>query len=99
MKKTAILINVSRGGLIDEQALYRSLKEKQITAAGLDVFENEPFSAENPLAQLDDVVLSPHVAAMSVESLEDRLSEIASNIVRVLNRQRPANVINPEVYV
>lgn len=99
MKKTAILINVSRGGLIDEQALHRSLKERQIMAAGLDVFEDEPFSAENPLAQLDNVVLSPHVAAMSVESLEDRLSEIASNIVRVLNGQRPANVVNPEVYV
>jgi phosphoglycerate dehydrogenase-like enzyme len=98
MKKTAILINVSRGGLIDQQALYRSLKEKQIMAAGLDVFEDEPFGPDDPLAQLDNVVLSPHVAAMSVESLEDRLSEIASNIRRVLSGQRPANVINPEVY-
>jgi D-3-phosphoglycerate dehydrogenase len=98
MKKTAILINISRGGLIDERALYRSLKKNQIMAAGLDVFENEPFSSDNPLAQLDNVVLSPHLAAMSVESLEDRLSEIASNIGRVLNGQRPANVINPEVY-
>jgi len=98
MKKTAILINISRGELIDEKALYRSLKEYQIMAAGLDVFENEPFGPDNPLAQLENVVLSPHLAAVSVESMEERLSEIASNIDRVLGGQRPANVINPEVY-
>jgi phosphoglycerate dehydrogenase-like enzyme len=98
MKKSAILVNISRGELIDEKALYRSLKEKQIMAAGLDVFENEPFSPDNPLAQLDNIVLSPHLAAASVESLDERLSEIASNIRRVLSGQRPANVINVEVY-
>lgn len=98
MKQTAILVNISRGELIDEKALYKRLKENQIMAAGLDVFENEPFSPDNPLVQLDNVVLSPHLAAASVESLEERLSEIASNIGRVLSGQRPANVINPEVY-
>jgi phosphoglycerate dehydrogenase-like enzyme len=98
MKKTAILVNISRGELIDERALCRGLKEKQIMAAGLDVFENEPFLPDNPLAQLDNVVLCPHLAAVSVESFEERLSEIASNIRRVLSGQRPANVVNPEVY-
>ncbi len=67
-------------------------------AAGPDVFENEPFSPDNPLVLLDNVVLSLHLAALSVESMEERLSVIASNIGRVLSGQRPANVINPEVY-
>jgi phosphogluconate 2-dehydrogenase len=67
-------------------------------AAGLDVFESEPFSPGNPLVLLDNVVLSPHLAALSVESMEERLSVIASNIGRVLNGQRPANIITPEVY-
>jgi phosphoglycerate dehydrogenase-like enzyme len=98
MKQTAILINVSRGQLIDEQALCRSLKEYQIMAAGLDVFQDEPFRPNNPLAKLDNVVLSPHLAATSVEAKQERLSEIASNIARVLSGQAPANVINPEVY-
>ena len=97
MKRTSILVNVSRGAIVNEEALYRCLKEGRIMAAGLDVFENEPFTPANPLTELDNVVLSPHLGAVSVESLEDRLGEIASNIRRIYNGQAPANVVNPSV--
>jgi len=64
MKPSAFLVNVSRGGLIDEAALCRALKERRIAGAGLDVFEREPLPADSPLLQLDNVVCTPHSAAI-----------------------------------
>ena len=64
MKPTAYLINVARGGIIDEDALYRALKEKVIAGAGLDVFEREPVPKESPLLTLDNVICTPHSAAI-----------------------------------
>jgi phosphoglycerate dehydrogenase-like enzyme len=65
MKSHAILINTSRGSVVDETALIRALQEGWIAAAGLDVFEQEPVSPDNPLLQLDNVVLTPHIAGYS----------------------------------
>ncbi len=64
MKRTAHLINVARGGVVDEQALYRALRDKVIAGAGLDVFEREPVPRDNPLLALDNVLCTPHSAAI-----------------------------------
>ena len=65
MKPTAVLINTSRGPVVDEPALIRALTEKWISAAGLDVFEQEPIDPGNPLLKLDNVVVTPHIAGYS----------------------------------
>lgn len=68
MKNTAVLINSSRGSLVDEAALYTALKNGTIRGAALDVYETEPLAAGNPLFELENVVLSPHVAALTEET-------------------------------
>lgn len=70
MKKDAILINTARGPIVEEAALYKALTEGWIAGAGLDVFEEEPSPADNPLFQLDNVVVTPHTAGISDESVE-----------------------------
>jgi glyoxylate reductase len=96
MKPTAILINVSRGEVIDEAALVEALKKGRIAGAGLDVFENEPRMTVG-LASLDNVVLTPHIGSASVETRE-RMAEMAvENLVDVLEGRRPQHLANPEV--
>jgi D-3-phosphoglycerate dehydrogenase len=96
MKKTAVLINASRGPVVDEKALLKALQEKQIWAAGLDVFENEP-QIEPGLLELDNVVVVPHIASATTET-RIKMGKIAiDNIVKVLNGQPPDTCVNPEV--
>lgn len=71
MKPSAFLVNTSRGGVVDEEALIEALKERRIGGAGLDVTEEEPLGADSPLRSLDNVVLTPHQGSSSVESGED----------------------------
>lgn len=80
MKKEAIIINTARGGIINEEALYNALKNKQIKGAGLDVMAVEPPSANHPLLSLDNVVIMPHVAWASTESRQRLVDGIAENI-------------------
>ncbi len=98
MKSSAYLINVGRGGLVNESALLSALQQQQIAGAGLDVWENEPASPDNPLLALDNVVGTPHRLAATWESLERVCRGIADNIRRVLNGQSPHNVVNAEVF-
>ncbi|HNW96403.1 MAG TPA: D-glycerate dehydrogenase [Candidatus Paceibacterota bacterium] len=92
MKKTAYLINTSRGAVIEEAALVKVLQERVIAGAGLDVYENEPKLSEG-LAQLDNVVLLPHIASASFDT-RSKMSEMAAqNIVAVLGGQAPINPI------
>lgn len=84
MKSSAILINTARGSLIDEQALAKALKEKQILAAGLDVFENEPKITPE-LFTLDNVVLTPHAGTQTIEGRIDMQKEVAQNILGFFN--------------
>lgn len=81
MKKNAIIINISRGGIINEVDLDRALKEKIISFAGIDVFEKEPPSDDNPLLKNPRVLLSPHAATFTKECLEDMSEETARNII------------------
>ena len=83
MKKTAILINTSRGAVIDENALVAALREHEIAGAGLDVFENEPDIADG-LKGLSNVVLTPHSASATLEARLSMAEMAAKNIIKVL---------------
>lgn len=93
MKKTAILINTSRGPVVDEQALVEALKTRQIWGAGLDVFENEPKLAPG-LAELKNVVILPHVASATVETRTNMGFVAARNIVAAMQGKMPPNLVN-----
>lgn len=94
MKRSAMLINVARGGVIDDAALIAALKERRIAAAGLDVYENEPALSPGFL-QLDNVVLAPHIAS-STESTRHKMAMMAARIlVTALTIGNPPNLVNP----
>jgi len=95
MKPTAVLVNASRGPVVDEKALVKALKEKWIWGAGLDVFENEPELAPG-LAELDNVVIVPHIASATQETRINMGKIAAENIVKVLNGQAPITCVNPD---
>ncbi len=96
MKKTAVLINASRGPVVDERALVKALREKQIWGAGLDVFENEP-QIEPGLLELDNVVAVPHIASATYETRYAMGRIAVNNIIKVLSGQPPDTCVNPEV--
>jgi len=97
MKREAILINVSRGGIIDEKALYKALKERWISGAGLDVLEVEPPSKDNPLLRLDNVIITPHMAWYSNKSLDEIRRKAAEEVARALSGKIPTNLVNRDV--
>jgi len=97
MKKTAILINTSRGPIVDEAALARALATKRIASAGLDVFENEP-RVHPGLISLQNVVMVPHMGSAVREVREAMANEVADNILAVIDGKRPPGCVNPEVY-
>jgi glyoxylate reductase len=97
MKKNAIIINTSRGPVIDEKALIKALKEKWIFGAGLDVYEHEP-SIPKELLKLDNVVLQPHSASSTTETRTKMAVMAAENMIDGLNGKIPPNCINPEVF-
>jgi len=97
MKENAILINTSRGPVVDEKALIFALQNKQIFGAGLDVYENEPLIPKK-LMQLDNVVLQPHSASATVDSRTNMAIMAAENMIAGLNGEIPPNCINPEVF-
>jgi len=82
MKKTAILINTCRGGVVDEDALHDALRDQRILGAGIDVFEREPTMADNPLFALDNIVVTPHAAGATFENLGNVAQHCFDNIVR-----------------
>lgn len=96
MKRTAILINASRGPVVDEKALVKALKAGQIAGAGLDVYEKEP-KAEPALYGMKNVVIVPHIASASVETRTRMATMAAENCVAGLAGRRPPNLLNPEV--
>jgi len=98
MKRTAILINVARGPIVDEKALVRALKERRIRGAGLDVFEREP-RVEKGLLQLRNVVLAPHIGSASRETRTRMAVVAAQNLVAGVTGRRPPNLVNPEAFV
>ncbi len=98
MKPTAVLVNTARGGLVDEDALYDALTSGTIAAAGLDVFATEPPKPEHPLFQLDNIIVSPHSAGVTEQSILRMASQTAENVLSVLDgKPNPDTVINKEV--
>ncbi len=97
MKRTAFLINTSRGGVIDENDLIRALKEGVIAGAGLDVFEHEPIEPGNELLTLKNVILTPHTAALTEECVTRMAVAGAERVVDLFNGFIPDNTANPEV--
>ena len=97
MKKTACLINTSRGPIVDEKALYKALKEGWIWAAGLDVWEEEPADLDNPLLRLENVTSTPHIASASVATRTKMAVMAAENMVDILEGRVPPNLANNEV--
>jgi len=98
MKPTACLINTSRGPIVDESALGRALKEGWLAGAALDVFEEEPLGADSPLRDIDNVILTPHAAYFSSPAVAQVPRRCGEEVARVLMKERPLNVVNPEVY-
>jgi len=97
MKPEAFLVNTSRGGVVDEAALTQCLKERKIAGAGLDVFSQEPPEQDNPLKELDNVILTPHIAGLTLEC-GIRVSVLAARgVLDVFQGRRPDGMVNPEV--
>lgn len=95
MKKTAFLINTSRGPVIDEKALVSALKKGVIQGAGLDVFENEPELTRG-LIDLDNVVIPPHIGSATIETRSKMAMIAAENLLAGLEGKKPPNLVNPE---
>lgn len=98
MKTGSILVNVSRGGLVDEAALLEALDGGRLRGAGLDVTDPEPAEADNPLLHRNDVIVTPHVGSASYAGKRRILSYAIENLKCVLRRERPVNLLNPGVW-
>jgi D-3-phosphoglycerate dehydrogenase len=97
MKPTSYLVNVGRGALVDTGALVDALRSGGIAGAALDVFPEEPLGADSPLRGLDNVLLTPHTAFYSEESMVDLQEQAARNVIAVLQGGAPNTPVNPEV--
>jgi D-3-phosphoglycerate dehydrogenase len=97
MEKRPIIINTSRGPIIDEAALIEALEEGGVSGAGLDVLEKEPPDPQSPLLKMDNVILSPHVGFYSEESISELKRRTAQNVSNVLMGRWPGSVVNREV--
>jgi glyoxylate reductase len=98
MKPSAVLVNSSRGPVVDPDALYEALKEQRIFGAGLDVTEPEPLPMDSPLLTLDNVVIVPHIASASTTSRNMMSWMAAQNLIAGLKDERLPNCVNPQVY-
>jgi glyoxylate reductase len=96
MKPAAILVNIARGPIVDQRALYRALVDRKIWAAGLDVFEVEPVPMDEPLLRLDNVVIPPHLGSGSIATRTKMATMAAENCLAGTTGKIPPNVVNPE---
>jgi phosphoglycerate dehydrogenase-like enzyme len=98
MKPGAILINASRGAVVDEEALIEALRDGHLGGAGLDVYDPEPPAPENPLFQFEQVVLTPHVASFTEEGRRRMSFTVVEDMLRALRGERPEYLANPQVW-
>ncbi|MEZ0397233.1 MAG: D-glycerate dehydrogenase [Anaerolineales bacterium] len=98
MKPTAVLVNTSRGPVVDQQALYQALKARRIFAAGLDVTDPEPLPLDSPLLELDNLVIVPHIASATWRTRSQMARMAAENLLAGLRGERLPHCVNPEVY-
>ena len=97
-KPGALLVNTSRGPVVDEDALVRALHQRTLAGAALDVFEQEPVPADHPLLQAPNILLTPHISSSTREALDNMSRQAAQGLLDVLNGRRPEYVANPEVF-
>jgi glyoxylate reductase len=97
MKRGAILVNTSRGQVVDQDALCDALSSQHMGGAGLDVFREEPISKSSPLLELENVVLVPHIGSASKNTRATMAKMCAENIIAALKGEKPPNIVNPEV--
>ncbi len=97
MKPSAYLINTARGAIVQEPALVRALRERWIAGAGLDAFEREPLSADHPLLELDNVIVTPHALAWTEELARDNGIEACENMLAVFRGELPGGIVNNDV--
>lgn len=95
IKEGAFLINTSRGGIVNEQALYKALRNNKLRGAALDVYSNEP-PVESPLKELDNVIMTPHIGAYTEEAIENMSIQAAQNLIDVLEGRNPKNRVQKE---
>lgn len=95
MKRTAVLINVGRGAVVNEAALVEALRAKMIAGAGLDVFEREPLPADSPLYDMDSVIITPHISGASPTYFDRAIPLFCDNLRRFMAGQSLANVVDP----
>lgn len=98
MKKGAIYVNTSRGGVQQERALFEALTRGHLGAAGIDVFEEEPSSTDNPIFNLPNVVVSSHVAGVTQEARRQTSLQVTGEMLRVLRGEKPHVLVNPDVW-
>jgi len=97
MRSDAILVNTSRGGVVDVDAMVESLRAGSILGAAIDVHESEPLPAGHPLTTFDSVVLTPHLAWYTEESYDELKRRTVANVLEVCAGRAPRNIVNPEV--
>ncbi len=98
LKPGAILVNTSRGPIVDEAALVEALQSGHLGGAGLDVYDPEPPAPDNPLFQMDQVALTPHLASFTDEGRQRMGLTAAEDVLRILRGEKPLNLANPEVW-
>ena len=98
MQRHAYLINTARGKIVQQQALERALAEGWIAGAALDVFEEEPLAEPSPLWELNNLILTPHVAGLSGDALRDLAHSAADQVLQALSGERPKHLVNPGVW-
>jgi D-3-phosphoglycerate dehydrogenase len=98
MRKNAVLVNVARGPVVDEAAITEALQHRRIRGAALDVFDKQPLTTDHTLMKLDNVVITPHQAGLTLEAVERMSEGAAREVVRLLNGEKPLNFVNPEVW-
>ena len=98
MKETAVLVNAARGPIVDPEALHKALKEGQIAYAALDVTEPEPINMDNPLLELDNIIIVPHIGSASYATRGKMAEMAACNLIAGVKGERLPTCVNPEVY-
>ena len=97
MKPDAFLVNSSRGGIVDEQALYDCLAKGRIAGAAMDVYVKEPPASDHPLLSLDNFIGTPHIAGSTREAMRRMAVTVAEEVLRVFHGERPKFPVNPQV--
>lgn len=98
MKDSAYLINTTRGGMYDDAVLARAIRNDRIAGAAIDVFQNEPDIEDNPLLDLEDCLLTPHISGVTVDSLTRIGNILAESVLAAHRGEYPDNILNPDVY-